>query len=64
MRSSGRPKKSPATPNYEGLTVDEIPKRLDDLSVNNLKKIRDYEKHNKNRETLIEQLDRRIRTGS
>ena len=52
------------TADYEGLTVDEISKRLDDLSVNELKKIRDYEKHNKNRETVLEQLDRRIRTGS
>ena len=52
------------TANYEGLTVDEISKRLDDLSVNELKKLREFEKHNKNRGTLIEQLDRRIRTGS
>jgi len=52
------------TADYEGLTVDEISKRLDDLSVNELKKIRDYEERNKNRETVLEQLDRRIRTGS
>jgi hypothetical protein len=52
------------TTDYEGLTVDEISKRLDDLSVNELKKLREFEKHNKNRGTLIEQLDRRTRTGS
>src|SRR5918992_860620 len=49
------------TPNYDELTVDEIAERLDDLSLNELKKIREYEKHNKNRETLIEQIDRKIR---
>src|SRR5215212_4094280 len=49
------------TANYDELTVDEIAGRLDDLSLNELKKIREYEKHNKNRETLIEQIDRKIR---
>jgi hypothetical protein len=52
------------TTNYEELTVDEISKRLDDLSVNELKKVREYEKHNNNRETLIEQIDRKIRAKS
>src|SRR5215216_2248653 len=49
------------TANYDELTVDEIAGRLDDLSLNELKKIREYEKKNKNRETLIEQIDRKIR---
>jgi hypothetical protein len=49
------------TANYEELTVDEISGRLDDLSVNELKKVRKFEKKNKNRETLIEQIDRKIR---
>jgi hypothetical protein len=49
------------TANYEELTVDEISGRLEDLSVNELKKVREFEKHNKNRETLIEQIDRKIR---
>ena len=52
------------TANYDELSVDEISKRLDDLSVNELKKIREYEKQNKDRETLIEQIDRKIRANS
>src|SRR5215204_3935889 len=52
------------TADYEELTVDEISGRLDDLSVNELKKVRKYEKRNKNRETLIEQIDRKIRANS
>src|SRR5215218_9731412 len=52
------------TTNYEELTVDEIAGRLDDLSVTELKKVRKYEKRNKNRETLIEQIDRKIRANS
>jgi hypothetical protein len=52
------------TTNYDELTVDEIAGRLDDLSVTELKKVRKYEKHNKNRETLIEQIDRKIRANS
>jgi hypothetical protein len=52
------------TANYEELSVAEISKRLDDLSVNELKKVREYEKKNKNRETLIEQIDRKIRANS
>jgi hypothetical protein len=47
------------TDDCEELTLDEISKRLDDLSVNDLEKIREFEKHNKNRGTLIEQIDRK-----
>ena len=52
------------TANYEELSVAEIFKRLDDLSADELRKVREYEKHNKNRETLIEQIDRKIRANS
>jgi hypothetical protein len=52
------------TTDYDGLTVDEISKRLDGLSAEELKKVREYEKRNKNRDTLLEQLDRRIRANS
>src|ERR671911_3151866 len=45
------------TANYEELTVDEISRRLDGLSTEELKRVREYEKRNKDRETLIEQLD-------
>ena len=49
------------TPAYEELTVDEISRRIDGLSVKQLEQVREYEKQNKNRETLIEQIDRKIR---
>jgi hypothetical protein len=52
------------TTDYDELSVDEIAGRLDDLSVTELKKVRKYEKRNKNRETLIEQIDRKIRANS
>ena len=52
------------TEDYDGLTVDEISKRLDGLSAEELRKVREYEKRNKNRETLIEQIDRKIRANS
>jgi hypothetical protein len=52
------------TADYDGLSVDEISKRLDGLSAEELKKVREYEKRNKNRETLIEQIDRKIRANS
>ena len=52
------------TTNYEELSVAEISKRLDGLSTEQLRKVREYEKQNKNRETLIEQIDRKIRANS
>jgi len=50
--------------NYDALTVAEVSGKLDDLSVGDLKKIREYEKRNKNRETLVERIDRKIRATS
>jgi hypothetical protein len=49
---------------YDELTVEEVAARLDALSTEDLRKVRDYEERNKNRETILEQLDRRIRGGS
>ena len=49
---------------YEELTVDEVSGRLGALSAEDLREVRDYEERTKNRETLLEQLDRRIRDGS
>ena len=49
------------TTDYEELTVDEISGRLDGLSIQELEQVREYEKDNKNRETLIERIDRKIR---
>jgi hypothetical protein len=52
------------TSDYDELTVDEISERLEGLSADQLKEVREFEKHNKNRETLIEQIDRKIRANS
>jgi len=49
---------------YDELTVEEVSVRLDSLSAEELREVRDYEERNKNRETILEQLDRRIRSGS
>jgi hypothetical protein len=52
------------TQDYEELTVAEISKKLEGLSIEELRKVREYEKRTKNRETLIEQLDRKIKAKS
>jgi hypothetical protein len=49
---------------YDELTVEEVSSRLDALSTEELREVRDCEERTKNRETLLEQLDRRIRGGS
>src|SRR5215212_1130511 len=49
---------------YDELTVEEVSARLGTLSEEDLREVRDYEERNKNRETILEQLDRRIRSGA
>jgi hypothetical protein len=49
---------------YDELTVEEISGRVGGLSVEELRVVRDHEERTKNRDTVLEQLDRRIRTGS
>jgi predicted solute-binding protein len=49
---------------YDELTVEELSARLGALSAEDLREVRDYEERTKNRETILEQLDRRIRAGS
>ncbi len=48
---------------YDELTVEEVSSRLGDLSAEDLRVVRDYEERNKNRDTLLEELDRKIRGG-
>jgi hypothetical protein len=48
---------------YDEMNVDEASKHLDDLSVEELQLVRDYEERNKKRETLLEQMDRKIRAA-
>jgi hypothetical protein len=52
------------TTDYEALTVDEISKRIDGLPAEQLKQVREFEKNNKDRETLIAQIDRKIKANS
>jgi len=49
---------------YDEMTVEEASGRLGALSTEELREVRDYEERNKNRDTILEQLDRRIRGGS
>jgi hypothetical protein len=49
---------------YDDLNVEEVSDRLEGLSVEELRVVRDHEERNKNRDTVLEQLDRRIRGGS
>jgi hypothetical protein len=49
---------------YDDLNVGEIVEQLDNLSVEELQAARAYEQQNKNRDTLLEQIDRRINAAS
>jgi hypothetical protein len=49
---------------YDEMNVDEVRRRLDVLSLEQLKTVRDYEKGHKNRETLVKEIDRKIRATS
>jgi len=49
---------------YDELTVEEVSGRLGALSTEELREVRDYEERTKNRDTILEELDRRIRSGS
>jgi hypothetical protein len=48
---------------YDEMNVEEISQRLDGLSVEELQLVRDYEERNKSRDSLLEQMDRKIRTA-
>ena len=49
---------------YDEMNVAEIGDRLDGLTAAQIRELREYEKRNKNRETLIEQFDRKLRAAS
>jgi hypothetical protein len=51
------------TTDYDGLTVAEISRRIEGLPTEQLRKVREFEKNHKNRETLIEQIERKIRAN-
>ena len=62
MRSAGQTASFPIA-GYDEMNVDEVSKRLNDLSVEELQLVRDYEERNKRRQTLLEQMDRKIRAS-
>jgi hypothetical protein len=51
-------------PGYDEMNVAEVSERLNSLTAEELKKVRDYERRNKNRETLMENIDRKIKAFS
>ena len=49
------------TTNYDALSVEEVARRIEGLPTEQLRKVREFEKKNKDRETLVAQIDRKIR---
>jgi hypothetical protein len=49
---------------YDELNVKEIGDRIDGMTAAEIRTVREYEKRNKNRETLIEQFDRKLKAAS
>jgi hypothetical protein len=58
--AAGRPPFS----DYGEMNVEEITEQLDSLSEAELRRTRNYEQGNKNRQTLIAEMDRRIEASS
>ncbi len=52
------------TTDYDALTVEEVSGRIEGLPAEQLRKVREFEKNHKNRETLIGQIDRKIGANS
>jgi hypothetical protein len=52
------------TTDYDDLSVAEVSRRIEGLPTEQLEKVREFEKNNKNRETLVAQIDRKIRANS
>jgi hypothetical protein len=49
---------------YDELNVKEIGDRLDSMTAAEIRTVREYEKRNKNRETMMEQFDRKLKAAS
>ena len=49
---------------YDEMNLDEVSERLDGLSVDELKRVRKYEKDNKDRGTLRKEMKQKIKTTS
>jgi hypothetical protein len=46
---------------YDEMNVGEVSERLEGLSEEQLRTVREYEKRHKHRDTVIEQIDRKIK---
>ena len=44
---------------YDEMNVSEVTEKLEGLSIEDLERVRDYERRNKNRETVLERIDQR-----
>jgi Asp-tRNA(Asn)/Glu-tRNA(Gln) amidotransferase C subunit len=49
---------------YDEKNVEEISRRLNTLTGDQLQRVKDYERRNKNRETLVREIDRNIAAAS
>lgn len=54
----------PLIAGYDEMNVEEVTKHLGGLSDDELRTVRDYEERHKNRDTVLQELDRRIRSTS
>ena len=50
--------------NYDELNVGDISAQLDSLTAEQIREVKTYEKRHKNRETLIEQFDRKLKPAA
>jgi hypothetical protein len=50
----------PPIPGYEELTAADIVSRLDGLSPEQLRQVRDHERHNANRKTVLSAIERKL----
>jgi hypothetical protein len=50
-------------PGYDGMNVEEISARLDGLTDEQIRRLRDYERQNQNRKTLIDRYDAKLRAS-
>ena len=47
-------------PDYQKMTIPEVARKLESLSAADIRKIRNYETHHKNRKGLLAKIDRRL----
>jgi hypothetical protein len=45
---------------YDGLSATQVSVRLDDLTAAQLRKVRDYERRNQNRKSVLDAIERRL----